>query len=68
MNAPIKPEEPDEETPEERRNTNIILVVFFVVLVGSGIWLVNTMLDIKKSDDCMAAGGRNCAPITVPDR
>jgi hypothetical protein len=67
MNAPIEPEEP-EETPQERRNTNIMLVVFFVLLVGGGIWLVDKMLDMKKIQDCVSAGRRNCAPIAVPDR
>jgi hypothetical protein len=67
MNAPIKPDEP-EETPQERRNTNIVLAAFFVILVVSGIWIVDRMLDMKKIQDCVAAGRRNCAPIAVPDR
>jgi len=67
MNAPIKPEDP-EETPQERRNTNIALVAFFVILVASGIWIVDQMLEAKKAQDCLSAGRRNCTPIDVPDR
>ena len=67
MSTPTRPEEP-EETPRERRVTNIMLVVFFVVLVASGIWIVDRMIEDKKLQDCVSSGRRNCAPIAVPDR
>ena len=41
---------------------------FFVVLVVAGIWLLGTMADIRKVQDCAAQGRRNCAAIEVPDR
>ncbi len=43
-------------------------LVFFVVVVGIGIWLVNAMVDHRKLDDCLATGRRNCAPIDTPAR
>jgi hypothetical protein len=58
----------DEETEAERRTANIVLVVGFLVLVGSGIWLVNAMLDARKADECMSSGRRNCNPIETPAR
>jgi hypothetical protein len=67
MKAPIEPDEP-EETPKERRNTNIMLGVFFVILVVSGIWIVDKMIEMKKIQDCVSAGRRNCAPIPLPGR
>lgn len=41
---------------------------FLVVLVVAGIWLLGTMADLRKVQDCAAQGRRNCAKIEVPDR
>jgi len=41
---------------------------FSVVLVAAGIWLLGTMADIRKVQDCAAQGRRNCATIEMPDR
>jgi hypothetical protein len=53
------------ETEENRTRTNIMLLVALVILVGSGIWLVDAMLDARRADECMSAGRRNCAPLQV---
>jgi hypothetical protein len=58
--------DPDEETDADRRNANIVLVVGFLILVGSGIWIINAMLEARKADECMSSGRRNCNPIEVP--
>ncbi len=58
----------DAESERDRRVTNIFLLVFFVAVVGAGIWLVNAMVDYRKLDDCVAQGRRNCAPIDAPAR
>ncbi len=50
---------------ENRALTNIVLVIGFLVLVGSGIWLVDAMLDARRADECMSAGRRNCNPLPV---
>jgi hypothetical protein len=44
------------------------LLGFFVVLVAAGIWLLGTMADVRKAQDCAAQGRRNCAIIDVPAR
>ena len=41
---------------------------FFVVLVAAGIWLLGTMADVRKVQDCAGQGRRNCAAIEVPAR
>ncbi len=64
--TPQEPEEPDDEG--DRTATNIFLVLFFVLIVGGGVWLVNALIDQKKIQDCVAQGRRNCAPIDVPAR
>jgi hypothetical protein len=57
------------ETARERRIANAVLLLFLVVIVGGGIWLANAMFDQRRLDDCMAQGGRNCAPpIEAPAR
>ena len=57
-----------EETERERRITNIILLGGAVAIVVGGIWLVNAMVDARKSEVCFESGRRNCNPISVPPR
>jgi hypothetical protein len=64
--APREGHDVDEEA--DRRLTNIVLAVGFVVLVGGGIWLANAMIDARKADECISTGRRNCNPIEVPAR
>jgi hypothetical protein len=59
------------EPPEDERHRNVenaVMLVFFAVLVGAGIWLFGTMADLRKAQDCAAQGRRNCAVIDVPQR
>lgn len=58
------------EPPEEgnRAVENVVMAGFFVVLVAAGIWLLGTMADVRKAQDCAAQGRRNCATIEVPER
>ena len=58
------------EPPEEGNRTveNAVMLGFFVVLVVAGIWLLGTMADVRKAQDCAAQGRRNCATIEVPDK
>jgi hypothetical protein len=58
-----EPEEP--ETEAERRRANIILLGAAVVLVILGVWLVNVLVDARKSEECFESGRRNCNPVDV---
>jgi hypothetical protein len=60
--------EPPEDDPGNRNVENAVMLGFFVVLAAAGIWLLGTMADIRKVQDCAAQGRRNCAVIEVPDR
>jgi hypothetical protein len=62
----MDPDEP--ETESERRRANLILLVAGILIVGGGIWLVNAMVDARKSEECFESGRRNCTPITLPAR
>jgi hypothetical protein len=59
------PEPPDEGN---RNVENAVMLGFFAVLVALGIWLLGTMADVRKVQDCAAQGRRNCVPIDVPER
>lgn len=59
------------EPPEEEGNRaveNAVMLGFLIVLVAAGIWLLGTMADLRKVQDCAAQGRRNCATIEIPDR
>jgi hypothetical protein len=56
----------DSGTKDDGTNSNVVLLVLFVVVVGTGIWLVSALLDARKADNCITQGRRDCAPITVP--
>ena len=63
-----RPLRPTDEDERDRRVANIFLAVFFVLIVGGGIWLVNAMVAQRDLDNCVAQGRRNCAPIEPPAR
>jgi hypothetical protein len=53
----------------ERRIANVVLLVFFVLVIGIGLWLVNALIETRRIDECLAQGRRNCGPsIEVPPR
>ena len=59
------------EPPDDQRNRsveNMVMLGFLVLLVAAGIWLLGTMADVRKAQDCAAQGRRNCATIEVPGR
>jgi hypothetical protein len=61
----------DTPDPPEEGNRNVenaVMLGFFAVLVAAGIWLLGTMADVRKAQDCAAQGRRNCVTIDVPDR
>jgi len=37
-----------------RTTENVVMLGFFVVLVVAGIWLLGTMADVRKVQDCTA--------------
>jgi len=71
--ADQKPPEPDKQD-EDRSDTgnrnleNAMLAGFFIVLVGAGVWLLVTMAEVRRIQDCAAQGRRNCQTIEVPER
>lgn len=59
------------EPPDEEGNRNVENAVLFgglALLVGAGVWLLSTMADVRKVQDCAAQGRRNCEAIEAPER
>jgi len=61
-----EPEPPDDQG--NRATENAVMLGFFVVLVAAGVWLLATMADVRKAQDCAAQGRRNCSAIEIPER
>jgi len=62
----VSPEPPENE--RYRNVENAVMLGFLAVLAAAGIWLLGTMADLRKVQDCAAQGRRNCAVIDVPQR
>lgn len=59
------------EPPEDEGNRtieNAVMLGFFIVLVAAGIWLLGSMADVRKAQDCASQGRRNCGTIESSGR
>ena len=69
-NAPVEDvgkyarSEPDNY--RQRMINNGLAFTFCVVLVVIGVWLANTIAEMRRSQDCVLSGRRNCAQLNVP--
>jgi hypothetical protein len=60
--------EREESEPADDRHRmlmNLIAVAIVILLVGTGVWLADTITDLARDQDCVMQGRANCAPITV---
>lgn len=48
-----------------RMMMNMAAFLFVVALIGAGIWLADTMAAMRRNQDCVLAGHRNCTPIEI---
>ncbi len=58
------PEEPDEF--RHRMLANLAALAFTVALTAIGIWLAMSIADLRKAQDCVLMGRRDCAQISTP--
>jgi hypothetical protein len=49
-----------------RMKVNLLAFAVLALIVVLGIWLANTMVEMRKNQDCVLTGRTNCAPIRVP--
>jgi hypothetical protein len=60
---------PDDDPKDDDRAFPMLgVAVFLVLLVAAGVWMANSIIDMRKAQDCALSGRRNCAPISVPAR
>jgi hypothetical protein len=57
--------EPDDFS--HRMRMNAMAVIVLAVLIGSGMWIVDVMAQMRRDQDCALSGRRNCTPIAIPD-
>lgn len=48
-----------------RMMVNLAAIVFTLLLATAGAWLAVKIADMRKNQDCVLSGRRNCAPIAV---
>jgi len=61
-----KYERQGEDDYRHRMKMNVLGLLITILLVISGIWIADTIAEMRKLQDCSLMGGRNCAPIPVP--
>jgi hypothetical protein len=59
-----QPTEPDDF--RHRMIANAAAFAFTALLIGAGIWLAVTIADLRKTQDCVLMGRRDCARIATP--
>ncbi|HTZ04072.1 MAG TPA: hypothetical protein VMC05_17195 [Xanthobacteraceae bacterium] len=61
------PQELDETVNyRQRMLMNFIALAVVAFLVGTGVWLADTIADMERDQDCVMQGRANCAPIELP--
>jgi hypothetical protein len=56
--------EPDDY--RHRMMTNVIAFGFIALLILAAVWLADSILTMRKNQDCVISGKRNCSPIETP--
>lgn len=58
----------DGETDDYRHRMlmNIAALAFTLVLTGIGVWLATTIADMRRTQDCVLVGRRDCAKLPQP--
>ena len=53
----------DTDDYAHRMKMNALAVVLLAVLIAGGMWIVDTMAQMRKNQDCVLSGRRNCAEV-----
>ncbi len=57
-------EEPDNY--RQRMINNALAFAFCILLVAIGVWLATSIAEMRKNQDCVLSGRRNCANVVAP--
>jgi hypothetical protein len=61
--------ERSKDVPDDFRHrmvTNTLAFAFIALLIAGAVWLADSMLTMRKKQDCALYGRRDCAPIEAP--
>src|SRR5256885_8191846 len=50
----------------QRMINNGLALAACIALVMIGVWIANTMAEMRRNQDCVLSGRRECTPIPVP--
>jgi hypothetical protein len=64
--AEIEDFEEPEDNGSHRTLANLVGLVLVVGLIATGIWLAHAIADMRRGEDCVFSGRRNCMPIEIP--
>ncbi len=57
----------EDDNYRHRMVTNLLAFLVLCVIVYCGLWLANTIAQMRKDQDCVLTGRTNCAPIRATD-
>ena len=66
--APFERNADHHDDYRHRMLVNGLAFAFCLFLVITGVWLVNTIAQMRKDQDCVLSGRRGCTPVEVPVR
>ncbi|ABD08048.1 conserved hypothetical protein [Rhodopseudomonas palustris HaA2] len=61
-----RPRDPQQDDFRQRMLTNLAALAFTVALTVIGFWLATSIADLRKTQDCVLMGRRDCAHIPAP--
>lgn len=67
MREQVRPAKSAPLAPDDYRHrimTNLAAAAIAVLLAGCGVWLANSLHQMRQTQDCVMMGLRNCAPIS----
>lgn len=50
----------------QRMINNGLAFAFVLLLVAVGVWLADAIAEMRRNQDCVLSGRRNCAQVNVP--
>jgi hypothetical protein len=56
----------DDDDYRHRMKMNAVALTVLVLLVVCGLWIADTIAEMRKNQDCVLSGRRACAPIDLP--
>jgi hypothetical protein len=63
MPEPIDPRKEERDAQSRRDTVNLLAVIICLLILILGFWLVNRLWEMKKLQDCVFSGRRNCDSI-----